>query len=957
MKFAVLDLETTGNHSSEDDIIQIGIVLLDEECGVTGSYASYVRPRVPVPAFITELTGIADEDVREAPEPEDVLLDVIPLLNDAVLVAHNAGFDVGFLNQALDRCGYMPFTGRVLDTLQLLRILFPTQPSYQLGAVSEAFGIVHERHHQADSDAMATALLFKACMDKLRNLPLLTLERLAAQLDGGDDLGWIVHDALMRRQRAAAVDPDGCRYYRQFALRVGEWTDEEPPRLDDPESAERLRELDFETFLAETLARLKEHVPGYEPREAQVRMFREVYDALESGRHLMIEAGTGTGKSLGYLIPALFYGIRNDEKIVVSTHTINLQEQIRERDVPLLEKVLPLPFKASVFKGRGNYLCLRKFESKIATRDYTAPADDRLTTAQMLVWLGETMHGDQEELNFGGRGAEYWHSVASDADSCLNRSCPWFKHCFYHRAKQEAVHADLVITNHSMLFTDIRAEYRLLPAYDHLIVDEAHHLEDAAGKHLGMQLGYNSGMHPLTRLCKDARTGLIFQLRQKIASTGHERAEAWIETIEASVPVFGELRMHWDELFELLYRLAQPQPDADGGQGVLRLKSERPPSEWEAVRTAEANVFAALGEIVRTFDRLLAEIKEHCDDAEVEAAAVDIQGRVKDLARVRDDLRGFVKLDEGGTVYWLEASAFCKSRSVHLYAVPADVSGLLKQYFFDAKRSVTLTSATLSVHKSFEYATEQLGLSGFEEDGRLATVQLPSPFNYRDQALVVIPRNLPPIKGASADPAFLAALVDSLADVARETSGRMLVLFTSYRMLKQVYEPLKERLAEAGIAVIGQGIDGGGRTKLVRRFRQQQASVLLGTSSFWEGVDLPGDALTCLAIVRLPFTPPNHPLLEAKSEQLAAEKKNPFMKLSIPQAVIRFKQGFGRLVRTARDKGIVILYDTRVIDTSYGKYFLYSLPGPKIETMHIEQIVPRIREWLRESGTTQGGSA
>ncbi|OUM96750.1 MAG: ATP-dependent DNA helicase DinG [Thermobacillus sp. ZCTH02-B1] len=956
MKFAVLDLETTGNHSDTDDIIQIGIVLLDEECGVTGSYASYVRPRVPVPAFITELTGITDEDVRDAPEPEDVMAEVIPLISDAVLVAHNAGFDVGFLNDTLDRCGYLPFTGRVLDTLQLLRILYPTQPSYQLGAVTEAFGIEHERHHRADSDAMATALVFRACMKKLRNLPLLTLERMAAQLGDGDDLGWIVHDALERRRRQKAIDTDAWRYHRGFALRVGEWTEEEPPRLHDPDAAERLRNTDFETFLAETLERLREHVPDYEPRDAQVRMIREVHDALESGRHLMIEAGTGTGKSLGYLIPALYYGIRHDEKIVVSTHTINLQEQIRERDVPLLAKVLPVPFKASVFKGRSNYLCLRKFEGKLAARDYFAPSDDRLTTAQMLVWLSETEHGDQEELNFGGRGAEYWQTVASDADSCLNRACPWFRHCFYHRAKQEASHADLVITNHSLLFTDIRAEYRLLPAYDHLIVDEAHHLEEAAGKHLGAQISYNSGMHPLIRLCKDARSGLIFQLRQKIADTGHARAEGWIETIDGTVPTFGELRLQWDELFELLYRLAQPGAD-DDGQGVLRVRGDRPPAEWEAVRSAEANVFASISEIVRAYDRLMAELREHCDDAGVEAAAADIAGRVKDLARVRDELRRFVRLEEHGTVYWIETNAFLKFRSVHLFAVPADVSGLLKQYFFDAKRSVILTSATLSVHQSFEYATEQLGLTGFEEDGRLQTVQLPSPFNYRDQALVVIPRNLPPIRGANADPAFLAALVDSLADVARETSGRMLVLFTSYKMLKQVYEPLKERLSEAGISVIAQGVDGGGRTKLVRRFRQSQASVLLGTSSFWEGVDLPGEMLTCLAIVRLPFSPPNHPLLEAKSEQLAAEKKNPFMKLSIPQAVIRFKQGFGRLVRTARDRGIVILYDTRVIDTSYGKYFLHSLPGPRIETMNVERIVPRIREWLGETGAKQGGSA
>lgn len=957
MKFAVLDLETTGNHGAEDDIIQIGLVMLDEECSVTGTYASFVRPRVPVPPFITELTGISDEDVRDAPEAEDVLAEMIPLLSDAVLVAHNAGFDLNFLNHALDRCGYLPFTGRCIDTVQLLRVLFPTQPSYQLGAVTESFGIEHERHHQADCDAKATALVFKACIDKLRGLPLLTLQRLASLFDEADDIGWIIRDALERKEMSSALDPDSVHYYRQFALRVGEWTDEEPPRQDDPEAAERLRAVDFETYLEETEQRLREHVPGYEPREPQSRMFREVYEALETGRHLMIEAGTGTGKSLGYLIPALYYGIQHDEKIVVSTHTINLQEQIRERDVPLLSRILPVPFKAAVFKGRGNYLCLRKFEGKLTAHDFHAPVEDRLTAAQMMVWLGETESGDQEELNFAGRGGEFWSTVASDADSCLNRSCPWFRHCFYHRAKQEASLADLVITNHSMLFTDIRAEHRLLPSYEHLIVDEAHHLEDAAGKHLGMQLSYNSAMHALLRLCKDARTGLIIQLKQQIASTGSERAEAWMETIDEVVPVFGELRLHWDQLFDLLYDMAKPASDAEGGQGVCRLKADKLPAGWEAARNAEANVHAALNEIIRVLDKLLSDVKEHANDSAVEALVVDTAGNVKDLARVRDDLHRFVALEEAGTVYWLEANVYYKSRSVHLYAVPADVSGLLKQYIFDVKRSVILTSATLSVHKSFEYATEQFGLAEFDRAGRLMTVQLPSPFNYREQALVVIPRNLPPLRGPSANPEFLAALTGSLADVARETNGRMLVLFTSYRMLKQVYEPLKERLADSGISVIGQGIDSGGRTKLIRRFRQQQASVLLGTSSFWEGVDLPGDALTCLAIVRLPFSPPNHPLLEAKSEMIAASKQNPFMKLSIPQAVIRFKQGFGRLVRTAKDKGIVILYDTRVIDTNYGKYFLYSLPGPKIETMHMEQIVPRIREWLGEAETDQGGSA
>lgn len=235
---------------------------------------------------------------------------------------------------------------------------------------------------------------------------------------------------------------------------------------------------------------------------------------------------------------------------------------------------------------------------------------------------------------------------------------------------------------------------------------------------------------------------------------------------------------------------------------------------------------------------------------------------------------------------------------------------------------------------------DNLGLNEAAEEGRLMTSLLPSPFKYREQALLVIPRDFPSVKGSVGDARFVDTLVQSLAEAAKTTRGRMLVLFTSYKMLRQVYDPLKEALASQEITVLGQGVEGGSRSKLIRRFQDSAASVLLGTSSFWEGVDIPGEALTCLAIVRLPFQPPNHPLAEAKSELLQAQKKNPFMKLSVPQAVIRFKQGFGRLVRTAQDRGIVIVYDTRVIESHYGKYFLYSLPGPKMEHMLTDQMVP-----------------
>lgn len=954
MNYAVLDLETTG-HGAGDEIIQVGLVLLDETMQVIRSYYTFVKPTIPIPPFITQLTGIDEVMVEHAPAVEDVLLELIPLLDDAVLVAHNVGFDAGFLSSALDRCGYMPFTGRRLDTIDLLRILYPTLTSYQLGAVTEQFGIQHEQQHRADSDAMATAELFSECYNKLQQLPLLTLQRLAGLLgDDSDDLGWFIGAIALHKETETSIDMNAYTYYRQFAMKAGDWTDEQPPRSEE-EIAEAVSAMTFESYMTHIKEGIRALIPGYEEREPQNLMFQEVLEALERDRHLLIEAGTGTGKSLGYLIPALYYGVQHNKKIVVSTHTINLQEQLRQRDLPLLHSVLPYPYKAAVFKGRGNYLCLRKFEGRVHARDFTSPAEDRITASQMVVWLSETEHGDQEELNFGNKGSDFWGTVASDADSCLNRSCPWFKRCYYHRAKQEANLADVVITNHSMLFTDIRADHRLLPGYEHLIVDEAHHLEEVAGKHLGTQLSYYSIPHPVGRLCKDARNGQLVGLKARLANEDTDKSDKWREIIDEIVPIFGELRDDWDRLFEMLYALGgaagssgSQEAGGEGGQLVLRLRSGQLPNHWEEAQLVEERVHGELSAIIRPLDKIFAEIKEQVDDPGIVALVTDLSGTVKDLARGRDEIRQFMKADKSELVYWLEANSTSRAKSIHLYAVPADVSPQLRTYFFDTKKSVVLTSATLSVQKSFQYACEQLGLQEEEEKGRLKTVQLPSPFNYREQALVCIPRNFPVLKGAAGDPLFNEMLVESLAQAAIETKGRMLVLFTSYRMLKQVYEPLKELLAPSGIQLLGQGIDSGNRSKLTKRFQQRTASVLLGTSSFWEGVDIPGEALTCLAIVRLPFQPPNHPLVEAKSEMLQEQKQNPFMKLSIPQAVIRFKQGFGRLVRSGTDRGIVLIYDTRVIDSYYGKYFLYSLPGPKIEHMHLEQIVPRIREWLSD---------
>jgi ATP-dependent DNA helicase DinG len=960
MKFAVLDFETTGISSDKDEIIQAGLAVIDEAGTVFSTFSSFVHPDKPIPADIRRLTGITDDDVRDAPRIEDVLADMVPLLQDAVLVGHNVEFDAKFLQTALDRSGYLPFTGRMLDTVHLTRLLFPTLPSYQLSSLTQTFGIGHDRPHQADSDALATAELLRLGIDKMRALPLLTLQRLNSLFNpDSSDLGWFIALALQEREVLPAISEEDYYYHRQFAMKVGDWNEENPASREQAaqETVRSLQDMPFEAFAEEVRNRLKQRLSAYEEREGQDIMFGEVLEALENDSHLLVEAGTGTGKSLGYLLPSLYYGLRDSKKIVVTTHTIQLQEQLRQRDLPLLQEVLPVSFKASVFKGRSNYLCLRKFEGRVSVPDYALGLDEAVSRGAMTVWLSETTRGEGEELNLG-RSKDEWDAVASDTASCLNRSCPWFHKCFYHRARNEASKSDLIITNHALVFTDMRAEHRLLPSYDKLIVDEAHHLEDVASQHLGQKTGYTSLSVPLQRLWRDSRSGLMSQLTTALSSVSHDHAAAWTEKAELLTPKLHEIREAWDRWTEALFGLLASSAATDeSGNFTLRLKPDFLPEGWEAIRVDGENVIQLLSDFIRPIEKLSAEVREETDEYSLQALLTDLGGVVKDLAGVRAAMGSFITLGEKDYVYWAEGHFQYRGRSVWMYGVPADVSGLLKEGLFDRKESVVMTSATLTVDKSFQFVTEQLGLTSAEKEGRLRTAVLPSPFRYRDQALVLIPRDFPTIKGRDGDPQFLKALTDSLRDVVSTVGGRTLVLFTSHRMLKSVYGPLKESLEPSGIQVLGQGIDGSSRSRLTKQFREQPASVLLGTSSFWEGVDLPGDALTCLAIVRLPFQPPNHPVMEAKSEKLQAEKKNPFMKLSLPQAVIRFKQGFGRLVRTATDRGIVILYDTRVIDTNYGKYFLYSLPGPKMEHLPTIGIAGRVREWLTPQETGGGGEA
>ncbi len=948
MKFAVLDFETTGSQA-HDSVIQAGVAIV-EHGKVTETYGSLVFTEQTIPEDIRQLTGIDQEDLLDAPTLEEVMGEMVRLLDGAVLCAHNASFDVGFLQRSLQLCGLPRFKGRVLDTVEMARICFPTLPALNLGMLSAHFGIVHDRPHQADSDALATAEVLLRCLARIRTWPLLVAQRVDDVLRpySNADIAWFFKQMREEREAAVALDTNNHRYHRRFSLAVQNWGE----TADNQSSpfVEQWQHGSFADFYEQLKDKLRAKFANYEERAAQDEMIASVFETLEHEQHLLVEAGTGTGKSLAYLISSLFYALKNEEKMVVGTHTINLMEQLVTRDVPLLQELWPGSFEAAIVKGRNHYMCLRKFEHSINGNEFSPTHDMYITAAQLIVWLNETQTGDDEELQFWQKGKDFWKLVESDSQSCLNRACPWYKKCFYHRSRHEANRADLIITNHSMVFADMQTDNKLLPPYEHVVIDEAHHFEDAAGKHFGIELTHPGFLNTLFRLYRDQRNGQLPLFRSRLRAFTEPEMSALSVLVEQMMEFCVTVKEYWEQLSEVMFLLLQRfggQSDGEQEQYVLRLKPGEAPADWDKLQLLAANLCLTCTDLLKGFEKLTNGLRESDYEQEFQGALTDLSGALQQLLRLRDNVEFFFALQNVDYVYWLEASSKNHVKSLHYFATPIDVSGLLRDAFFEQKQSVIMTSATLSVDQSFSHLTERLGLKQAQEDGKLQTKQLSSPFAYEKQALVCIPNDFPDVRG-NGDGGFVAALVDSLTNVARVTKGRMLVLFTSNRMLKQVHAQLQPVCARYGIRVLAQNVTTTSRSKLTRMFQEHANCVLLGTSSFWEGVDIPGDALSCLAIVRLPFQPPTHPLFEAKSEHLKAQNKNSFMQLAVPQAVIRFKQGFGRLIRTAADRGIVILYDGRVIHTRYGAHFLRSLPSPRIERMPSEQLPTRIASWLQE---------
>lgn len=937
-EFVAIDVETTGFSPKTDKIIEIAAVKYIDGVA-TDKFSKLVNPEMELSVEITAVTGITQKDLEDKPRIEEVLPEFLEFIGDSPLIGHNIRFDLDFIHTAIFTNGLSGNykASKYHDTLILSQIFYPKGPAnHKLSTLSNYLGLNSDGFHRALSDSISCGELFLLIVDEAIKLSERTVRKLAQFSSEFDTLAaeflanlsnFYVKTSISRPMEGAEkqyINSDNVIY-----------------REANP-SFESIQGIASESAVDKVFA--KEGLLGnfrkFEYREEQHLMAKKSYEVLSQGKFLVCEAGTGIGKSYAYLVPSIMHGLLSEEKIVISTNTKNLQEQIFFKDLPVLHQLFGGAFKGIILKGRKNYLCKKRYDSILARpKGYFSSKADAEKFLPLIVWAEKTVTGDIEENSGFKMKAAYsiWNMVQSDTGYCKGKKCRQYKHCFLQKVRRDSKDAQVVVINHSLLFSDIVSENGVLGKYENVVLDEAHNIENAATSYMGAEFS----MFPVRLLShrlnpKDGRGGQIRRLVNMLSGAEVDLQdkgyiEDILEQLKDKLDVTNEFGAKlFGEIGQFLF-------DKEGNDSIPTVKKRFRDSEevfdgFHEDKERFKQFFEEVITLLRRLNTLLDTLDEDVKDA-LEDITGEFESYYLQFQSLYDSYLFFNDTKRENFVFWYEIQKKENMVLLNLNAAPLNVSEILQEKFYNRLSSCILTSATLTIEKRFKYMLRKLGLENMPSD-RIETLMLGSPFDLKNQLKVVTPSYCASPKNVRL---HKNDVIDVVNMMATDFDYGTLVLFTSYGMMYQIKNEVSDTFKRTNKLLMVQGHDGS-RTDMINEFRSIRNSFLFGTDSFWEGVDVPGKALEMLIIPKLPFQVPTEPVVEARIEQLERSGQNSFMGYSVPEAILKFKQGVGRLIRTHTDTGMVFILDSRVINTRYGKAFINSLPVDPIIARNLREV-------------------
>ncbi len=901
------------------------------------------------PAAARRLSGLSAQDVAGKPQPASVLRRLAGAATADGLVVYDSDRFTSFLVAE----GVSP--PRLIDARRLAQIALPTAGDYSLEGTARALQLPAEDVHRAAKRARLVENVWSALMNRLGALPPTALDAICrvAQV-AADPLAPAIEERRAQAEDFELTSDLQSGLRNLFADHAGLLREAQKSEKNEP--GQEPIPVDGICGMFRPDGPVGRALPGYEQREQQVHMARAVCRALNEGRHLMVEAGTGTGKSMAYLLPAIAWTCTNNDTVVVSTNTRNLQEQLYRKDLPFLAALLPDRFSAALLKGRRNYLCIRRFMHlmRYFERELATP-QEFMSLAPLIAWAAETQTGDLAECSgflHSSASASLSPMVTSGSDECAGRGCRFRTQCFVARARALAQLADLLVVNHALLFCELGLDTPVLPPYRCLVFDEAHNLEDVATEALATVVD-SLGIYRITRVLYRARSdgsgsGLLATvmhetenelpegLRRQTLSACGAAMEAVQHVVDAAKQFFDLLGEPFLERPPYVDRILMQECQPPVGPGS---------EAWQAAERLRASI-RDLGEKIEETAQQLDGVSERLQPAA--ELAEDLRAQLERLREFAEATAFVLSQEDGDFVYWLERTSRERAAFHSAHAAPLQIGDYIREFFLRQKRTVVFTSATLEVDGAFDYTLERLGAATLPP-GLIDCLSVGSPFDYRSQCMLGAATFLPD-PGGRRDSAYDTELASFLAELLQRTRGRALVLFTSYSLLDAVYRAVRDPLARQGIVVLAQG-HGGSREAITSIFRSDVSSVLLGTRSFWEGVDISGETLSLLVVTKLPFHVFTDPLVRGRTEYLRSLGRDPFLHYTLPEAVISFRQGSGRLIRRRDDTGVILCTDRRLVTKGYGRSFLNSMPMPHRVLRSRQEALDAVSEFLKAQGT------